>query len=284
MHRKAAWICLLLVAVATSVAAQKARTPNPADIYCSGMYTDERVPRDTYVISGEEARVKVAWTEGEYVYLNKGASQGVKVGDEYLVTRPVKDSIKVNWFSGRWNLLRAMGRLFVDVGRIRVVVLHPNVSIAQVVASCSGMQRGDYARPFVERPVPAYKPAAKFNRFAPVSGKPVAMVVSAKDFRQEAGTYDVVYVNLGSNQGVKIGDYLRFFRYQGTRHDFAYLPWGYQYKLYGYGSTPRSYQRDDLPREILGEGIVLRLSRNAATVLITYSLREISLGDYVEIQ
>ena len=44
---------------------------------------------------------------------------------------------------------------------------------------------------------------------------------------------------------------------------------GTEYKLFGFGSTPVDYMWEDLPREILGEGIVLRVSGNTATLMIT---------------
>jgi hypothetical protein len=39
-----------------------------------------------------------------------------------------------------------------------------------------------------------------------------------------------------------------------------------------------------LPREVLGEGIVINVSRNSATVLLTYSRSGIYAGDYVEVE
>jgi hypothetical protein len=39
-----------------------------------------------------------------------------------------------------------------------------------------------------------------------------------------------------------------------------------------------------LPREILGEGIVLNVSQNASSVLLTTSRSEIMAGDYVELE
>jgi hypothetical protein len=39
-----------------------------------------------------------------------------------------------------------------------------------------------------------------------------------------------------------------------------------------------------LPREVLGEGIVLNTSQNSATVLVTVAKREIYSGDYVELE
>jgi hypothetical protein len=39
-----------------------------------------------------------------------------------------------------------------------------------------------------------------------------------------------------------------------------------------------------LPREIVGEGIVLNVSQNSATVLITVTRNEIFAGDYAELE
>jgi hypothetical protein len=146
------------------------------------------------------------------------------------------------------------------------------------------MQRGDIVVPYQDRPAPPYKDASAFDHFAPVSGKPVAMVVTGAGFHQVSGRNDAVYVNLGTAQGVKIGDYFRFFRYQGSLAEIAPQTKGYQYKLYGFGSTPVRYEWNDLPREVVGEGIVLNVSHNSSTVLITYSTLEVYAGDYVEIE
>jgi hypothetical protein len=54
--------------------------------------------------------------------------------------------------------------------------------------------------------------------------------------------------------------------------------------IYGFGSAPQRYAWNDLPREVLGEGIVLNVSRNSSTVMITYGRIEIYAGDYVEIE
>jgi hypothetical protein len=93
-----------------------------------------------------------------------------------------------------------------------------------------------------------------------------------------------VYVNLGSNQGVKVGDYFRIFRYQGSMAETVPQTKDYQYTMYGFGSAPAKYQWNDLPREILGEGIVFVVSRNSSTMMVTFSSSEIYAGDYVEIE
>ena len=145
------------------------------------------------------------------------------------------------------------------------------------------MQRGDIVRPFAVRPTPALHDV-KFDPFAPPSGKKTAMVVTTKDFGTVSGVGSIVYVNLGSAQGVQVGDYFRVFRYQGTRYDIAYQIRDTAYKVYGFGSTPVAYQWDNLPRQVLGEGIVLRTGPNSSTVLLTTSREEIFDGDYVELE
>ncbi|MGA8143107.1 MAG: FlgT C-terminal domain-containing protein [Candidatus Acidiferrales bacterium] len=254
------------------------------DIYCSGVITNESVPNDTQLISGEESNFKLSFQEGDYVYINKGSGQGVKVGDQFSVVRAVADPTDVEWTKWQFSILKRIGTMWEDEGRLRVVVVHADTAVAQIVNSCNYMQRGDIVLPFNQRPTPPMKSEDKFDRFAPPSGKPVAMVVSGKQFAILDGTNDIIYVNLGNSQGVKVGDYFRIFRYQGTEHETAYQTKRFAFDVYGYGSSPAKYQWDNVPREVIGEGLVVRVAPNASTVLITFSLHQIYAGDYVEVE
>ena len=273
------------MAMAGSFAAaqESHKAPTEADVYCSGVATDQAIPADTYLISGENSSYKAMFGQRDNVYINRGAEQGVKVGDEFEVVRPVHDVVKHKWFKWQPQLVRAMGTMYADIGRVRVVIVQAKTSIAEVRLTCNSMQRGDIVRPFAVRPAPAYHDA-KFDPFASPSGKKTAMVVTTKNFGVASGTGTVVFVNLGSSQGVQVGDYFRVFRYQGTRDESAYQVRGTAYKVYGFGSTPIAYQWDNLPRQVLGEGIVLRTGPNSATVLLTTVRQEIFDGDYVELE
>jgi hypothetical protein len=285
MRAKTFCLCLgLLLAAGTSVAQTVPKAPGFTEIYCSGQVISQKVPLDSYLISGEQSNVKITFATGDYVYINRGATQGARVGDEYLIMREVKEPLKVHWNKWQKTLTAAMGTIYRDAGRVRIVNVLPKTSIAEVVFACDYLQRGDLVRPVEERPVPPFKETSTFDKFAPVSGKPVAMIVQMYDFTQASGNGTFVYVNLGSKQGVKVGDYFRAFRYQGTRADGAYQTAGFEYKMYGFGSAPVRYTWGDLPREVLGEGIVLRAGENASVVLVTYSRREIYTGDYVELE
>lgn len=289
MRRQLLVLSILLAFGAAQAAAQAANpepgtVTNPSDVYCSGMITNEAIPYDTYLISGEESSPTTMYAANNYVYINKGASQGVKVGDEFMIMRPQKDPVKFEWFHGQQGLRRAMGQQWRDLGHVRVVVAGKDVSTALVVFACEHLERGDYARPSASRPAPPLKSAAGFDRFAPASGKSFGLVVSSKDFSNTLGDHDVLYINLGGSQGTKVGDFIRFYRWQGKSKALVYQLGGIQYHIDGVGKTPRPYAGSELPREVLGEGVVLRTSPTSSTVLLMHCLREIYLGDWVEVE
>jgi hypothetical protein len=258
--------------------------PGYSTVYCSGFLKDTRLPYDLYLISGEEPGYKIVFSQGNNVYINIGSDKGVRIGDRFMVVRETEDPGRVDWFKGQSRIARAMGILYKDVGQLRVVNVQPKISIAEVNFSCADMVRGDIVRPFEERPAPPFKEPGPFDHFAPVSGKPVGMVIESSSFQQTQTQGITMYVNLGAAQGVKVGDYLRIFRYQGRDNDRLPQSKGYAGQIYGFGSTPARYGWNDLPREVLGEGIVLNASRNAATVFVTFSSTEIFAGDNVEIE
>jgi hypothetical protein len=258
--------------------------PTYSHVYCSGFVRDNKISDELHLISGEEANYKIVFTQGNYVYLNQGASKGIKVGDRFTVVRPKFDPNQVEWFWGQQKLERAMGILYSDLGQLRIVNVQPKVSVAEVTFSCTFMQRGDIVRPFEERPVPPYKEPGPFDVFAPVRGKSVGMIVETAEYQNSVGQWSTTYINLGAAQGVKIGDYVRIFRHEGKVLGMVPETKGYYYEVYGFGSTPEKYTWKDLPREVLGEGIVLNASRNASTVLITYMRLQSFTGDEVEVE
>lgn len=259
-------------------------TPTYDDVYCSGRIDGATIPTQTYVITGQGSATRNTFQEGDYVYVNKGASQGVKVGDEFSVVRPISDATHEDWFKWQASILQKLGQMWEDEGRVKVILAQPNLSIAQVENSCGYVQRSDIVVPFAERPVPQLKPENKFDRFAPPSGKTMAMLVVAKDYVSAAGTNDIVYVNLGANQQVKVGDYFRFFRYTGQTDETVFQLKNYAFQVFGYGGTSGVYSWNNTPREVLGEGIVMATTPNSATVLVTFALRELYAGDYVELE
>jgi len=281
------WMSLCLICgLAAGVAAAQTSpaTPDMSAMYCSGIVTSDAVPQDTYLISGEESYDKTTFNLHELVYLNRGSNQGIKVGDEFLVVRAEKEQLQQEWFKPQTALMRAMGTTYSDRGRIRVVHVDAKVSTAEIVFACSYLQRGDILLPFTERPAPPLKPDGVLNYFAPLVGK-TAMIVSTKGFGQAVGANEIVYVNMGSHEGAQVGSYFRLFRYQGDSKEYLYNEHGLAYRAYGFGSTPVTYTGADLPRDVVGEGVVLRITGNTATVMVLSTRHgSVFAGDYVELE
>jgi hypothetical protein len=258
--------------------------PDYSAIYCSNFVSSDRGKDNAYLISGEESNNKIIFALRDLVSIDRGSNQGVRVGDRYSVFRPEKDPLEVQWYKWQDKLRKAMGTFYRDAGQLKVLNVQPNVSVAEVIFACDYLQRGDLITPFEERPAPPFKPAAAFDIFAPPSGKSVGMLVYGKEFSDLFGKLSTAYVNLGSNQGVHVGDYVRIFRYQGSHAELAPNYDDYQDRMYGFGSTPAHYKWNDLPRDILGEGIVLNVGPNSATIMLTVSRMDAYAGDYVELE
>lgn len=273
-----------LAAVGSARAQYSPTSPTDADVYCSGVITDQAMPSESYVISGENSRYKTTFGPGDAIFINRGGENGVKVGDQFEVIRAITDQDGTVWFKYQPMLSRAMGTRYTDVGRLRVLHVDAKTSTVEMNMTCGvPIQRGDLIRPFVARPVPQFH-QIKLDPYAPPSGKKTAMVVSSKEYGVLGGPNRIMYINLGSAQGVRIGDYFRVFRYQGTHIETNFQVQDTAYKAYGFGSTPVAYEWNNLPRQILGEGIVLRMGPNSSTVLLTDVRFEIFAGDYVEIE
>jgi hypothetical protein len=286
MRAKLAALCTFVLAGTGICSAQTAAVTQTSysTVYCSGFVTDQRVPDATRLVSAEQSNIKLVFARGDIVTINRGQDKGVRVGDRFSVVRLESDPVDINWFKWQAKLMKAMGTHYLDAGQIRIVNVQAKTASAEVSMSCDYMQRGDIVLPFQERPEPTFKDPGTFDHFAPVSGKPVAMIVQSKDYQQSAGQGNTVYVNLGTEKSVKVGDYFRVFRYQGTMAELSPQTKDFQDRLYGFGSSPGRYRWNDLPREVLGEGIVINVSRNASTVFLTFSSGDIYAGDYVEVE
>ena len=124
MRAKLAALCTFVFAGAGICSAQTASPTqaNYSTVYCSGFVTDQKVPDATRVVSAEQTNVKLIFSRGDYVTINRGQDKGVRVGDRYSVVRADTDpSAEVNWFKWQAKLMKAMGTHYLDAGHLRVV-------------------------------------------------------------------------------------------------------------------------------------------------------------------
>jgi hypothetical protein len=270
------------------------QTPTAADIYCAGFISKERVPDANYVNGGLETPTSTKFENGQLIYL---AGSGYQTGQLYSVVREMRDVNEYELYPGQRKVLAAVGRPYGEIGRVRVVDTRNHSAIAQVEFSCDPINPGDVVLPFVEKTPIAFHVPGHFDRFAPSTGKLTGRVVLGKDFDGFLGTGMKLYVNMGSNQGVKVGDYLRVMRsYSETLHDpvdslsFAaqtsedtqMRPPTFEANRFTKTKGPNIHVRD-LPARAVGEVVVLNVTPTASSAMVVFALEDVHAGDTVEL-
>jgi hypothetical protein len=304
---------LLLLLLATIAAAQQATpdasgiigtpvtvpfvrymTPTAADVYCAGFVTQQHVANANYVTGGLQTPGTTKFTNLEAVYLAGG---GYQVGQLYTILRELRDVNEYEFYAGQKKLVAAMGQPYAEVGRVRVVDTRSHSAIANVEFSCDPINPGDIAVPFVEKQPIAFRAPSHFDRFAPANGKLSGRIVLGKDFDGFLGTGGKVYMNVGANQGVKAGDYLRAFRtYTQTLQDpveslsfkasiseeTQKRPPTFEAKSFTRTKGP-NIRVADLPRRAVGEVVVLSVTPTTSTGMVVFALEDVHAGDDVEL-
>ncbi|MCZ6777697.1 MAG: LysM peptidoglycan-binding domain-containing protein [Acidobacteria bacterium] len=233
-----------------------------ADLECAE-WIQHKFKKPKLKIAAVEDPMGVYITPGDYVYLNRGAEDGIEPGTEYTVVYP---GIRVeNPVTGR-----NIGINMRPLGRLRVILVHPETSTAQIVSACDMIRVGGVLVPYVPEVVP-YVTTPEFDRhsYRP-SGKVTGYIVYVNDSTQylagEAITNSisliaagsVVNIDLGENDGVQPGDWFTVFL--------------------------DSAHGDGYPADVLGEGVILRTLSRASVAKIMVSDFDIPLGARVEIK
>ncbi len=268
--------------------------PTRSDLNCAGFVSPTRVPDANYIMGGLETPNTTHYGDGEIVYLN---GKGYELGRRYSVVRELRDPNRYEMFPGQFAMIRAMGAPYADLGIVRVLDVRGAHAIAEIEFGCSPIVPGDVVIPYVEKAKLPLHPPMLFDRFAPPNGKASGRIVLAKDFDTELGTGMKVYLNLGANQGVKVGDYFRAVRsYEtdlhdpveslsfkaSTAEDSQAKPPVLERGMFS-GGKGASISVADFPRRAVGEVVVLSTTPTTATGMIVFALEDVHLGDGVEL-
>jgi hypothetical protein len=273
---------------------ERVQTPTYSDLYCAGFISKQTLPDANFVAGGLQTPSTTKFTRGDLVYLQGG---GYTAGAEYEVIRALRDVNEYEMFPGQQKLLKETGQPYEEVGRVKVVDTRNKAAIAQIEYACDGINPGDTTIPFAEKQLVNFHSPIRFDRFLPASSKVSGRIVMGKDFDSQLGTGHKVYINVGSNQGVKIGDYFRAVRsYEEDLKDpvdslsfKAAIAEDTQKKspsvdpaMFTKGNGPVIHVRD-LPRRAVGEIVIIGVTNTTATGMIVFSMEDVHAGDGVEL-
>jgi hypothetical protein len=281
--------------IATSVTfpVERVQKPTHADLYCAG-FLGKEIARGKFVAGGLDSPFSTQFASGELVYL-KGS--GYEVGQDYTIVRELTDPNRYELFAGQWSAVKAAGQPYEELAHVKIVDTRSKMAVAHVEFSCDTVLPGDYAIPFVEKAGIDFHPPMRIDRFAPANGQTSGRIILAKDFDSELGNGGKVYLNIGANQGLKVGDYLLAFRsYAATNQDSvdrlsfsapALEPTQKRQPsvdpaLFGKTNGPEIHVAE-MPRHAVGEIVILGTTPSTATGMIVYSLEPVHIGDRVEL-
>ena len=276
------------------------------NLYCAGLVQTSPVDTSMQLVGGHEEQEQFVYSENNYVYINAGSDQKLNVGDVLSVIRP-RGKVSSKW-SSKGNL----GFYVQEIGAIELVRVKADHSVARVKVSCDNFVLGDVVQPVEARKSPMHEDRPALDRFADPNGKAVGHLFMARGGVELITRDNIVYVDLGKEDNVQVGDYLTVFRKLGKGNFFipgegetvASSDEGYESDKYRGGQfsnqAPRNSGKkgggsavsqssaksklDNRPRKVVGELVVLSVSDRTATAVVVRTGMEIHPGDWVEVQ
>ncbi|HVQ29988.1 MAG TPA: LysM peptidoglycan-binding domain-containing protein [Vicinamibacteria bacterium] len=218
---------------------------------CGAYVISDHEDDSLQVLGSEQGSDKLAYSDRDVLYLNKGSNAGVRPGDVYSMhheTYKVKHPV-----TGKF-----IGHKIDTTGWVEVVLVNDDTAIGIVAQACNDIMNGDYLKPLekVNVPLVLKRPAA--TRLTPPSGKLDRYVVDIQGDAMLAGQGSLVTIDAGSDSGIAPGNIFTIYRVV-------------------YPSVPS-------PRYVLGELAVLSVREKTALAKIMTSNDAINVGDSVELR
>ena len=294
---------------------QPLRVAGKSSLYCAGYIRYQRLSHMPEIVGAEEEQEQRTYADGDIVYLNAGSQQGIKEGQNFQIIRPRGDVKGVHKQKRGF-----LGTYIQEIGQLQVFKVRENTSAAQITFTCEAALLGDLLAPVPDRESPLQRADANLDRFADPTGKQTGRLMMAKDYREMVTRNDIVYIDLGSEDEIKRGDYLTIYRPLGTgnvtrvdnEEGARNRATGFQSDRYRGGGfsnqatrakdstafrdtegryryrpiTSREVKRHRplMPRKIVGELVIIDVQTRTATAIITRVASEVHTGDWVEIQ
>ena len=258
--------------------------PTYEDVYCAGYMSTQPPQVLGHLIGAWNYPHQQVYGSNDYLYLS---AKGLEPGKTYEVIREVKDPNHMRMYRGQYYAMQRAGKIYFELGSVKVLEQRPEVAITQVDFACDGMMPGDMVVPMPQRTIPQYHGKMDWDRFAVPNGKTTGRILMARDYDVTVGERTKVYLDIGANRGLKVGDWFRITRdYQADHDDPADMI------SFGTRDTISDEQQDakrikmselrKLPRRSLGELVITEVTPHSATGMVTFALEEMFIGDNVE--
>jgi len=275
---------------------EASNAPTDRDLYCSGFITQQDVPESTFIAGGQQSPDMSQFGGHDSIFLT---GSDFSVGQRFSVIRHSVDPDKYQAASDIARLQKAAGAFYDELGIVEVYAVRGSIGIARPVLSCREMVPGDIVVPFTERERPTYRKYPALEPWTPSNGKTTGRIILGGDYQYVLGDHHIAYLNVGTNQGVKAGDYFRVTRdysslkdreidelsLRASTSDIGQIPakgFAGGDSLIGKQKKAAAARLDSFPRQTLGDMMVLHATPTTSTALVMNSLQPMYVGDSVE--
>lgn len=291
---------LSVTEVAKDAAKPGVATPRVAtgnDLYCAGFIRTAAPATPLKIVGAEEENRAAHFGQSDVVYLNAGSAQNLRPGTLFSILRPAGKFRSPYQRTGGKDL----GVFVRELGVLRVMAVQNSTATARIVVSCDDIQLGDLLVAFTERRAPETDISQSLPRYQPTSGVKPGRIVLQREQREHIGPRDVVYIDLGAENGVKAGDKFTIFRNkpddanvfnfndddvtlrQSSDYESDKFKGGKYSNTHPYEARQKvKNTRAAIPRKIVGELVVIAVEGKSATAIVTRTTQEVNTGDRIE--
>ncbi|MBI3449638.1 MAG: LysM peptidoglycan-binding domain-containing protein [Acidobacteria bacterium] len=248
-----------------------------SEIYCSTRILPSFEKPPLFVAEKEEG-AKTVLSNGDIIFLSQGSQAGIQPGQIFSVVRNEHEVYHPMHPDER------LGTAVRSIGRVRIIAVQTDAATAEIVNACDAVGVGDSLVPFQEVPVPLSSPVAFQQYGVEIKGENDGYIIHVADDKASFGQGDIVNINLGSDNGVQSGDLFTVFREWGGAVNF-YAP-----EMYIDGQQARAEKMKETGAQpqfsqiVLGQLVVLGIEDKTATAKVLVAVREMSVGDKVELR
>jgi hypothetical protein len=170
---------------------------NESDLNCSFyMHEEGKLLPDIRIIGAERMNEKSVFSDGDVLYIDKGAADGLEIGQLFLAV-------------GLRAKVAKLGTVMERHGRARVVRLDDKMATAKVEKSCGAILVGDFLIPFEEETGEIGKDLG-YGDMDPNASKRGRVIYIENDFHISASGQWAL-IDMGRQHCVQIGDQLNVF-------------------------------------------------------------------------
>ena len=254
-----------------------------SDIYCSGFITNQPVPKTKFVAGGANTPDTARFVEHDLIFL-KGTDY--KPGSLVSIIREWRNPDPTEAVEGYRKMMAEAGQPYSDVGYARVIEQRGDVAVARVEFNCEPTVPGDLVVPFMNRAKVSVRPQATVDRFPASVPSVTGRIIMARGGDQFISTGQKVFLSVGWEKGVHVGDYFLVTRgYNPKDMDIASRISLDATIMDDTQKDPPRLQKDqlgELPRRVVGELVVLCATPSSSTAMVTFMMEDIHPGDRVE--